>query len=68
MTDSEIVQAIDEGVSNFNQMQSELGVATACGQCACEAKRILETKLQKELAARSAAASGMPLNSIVLAK
>ena len=55
VTDSKINQAVDEGVSSFSQMQTTLGVATACGQCACDAKRILQAKLQKELAARSLA-------------
>lgn len=53
VTDSEIHQAVDEGVSSFCQLKATLGVASSCGQCECEAKRILQAKLQKELAARS---------------
>lgn len=41
VTDREIRQAADSGVSSVRQLGKELGVGTQCGRCACTAREIL---------------------------
>jgi bacterioferritin-associated ferredoxin len=41
VTDSEIREAADSGVSSMRQLGKELGVGTQCGRCACTAREIL---------------------------
>jgi len=50
VTDHQIREAVDTGVTSFDGMQTRLSVSTACGSCACEVKRVIEEKLQAELA------------------
>ena len=38
--------AIDKGVRSWAELRSELGVATTCGRCACEARRHLRERTQ----------------------
>lgn len=52
VTDSEIKDAIDEGVTSFDAMQDHLGVAKTCGTCSCEVKTLLQNKLSESLASR----------------
>jgi len=54
VTDHEIRASIDEGITSFEAMQQRLDVATVCGSCSCEVKKIIQAKLKKELGARSA--------------
>jgi len=54
VTDHQIKDAVDTGVSSFEAMQSHLEVGTVCGGCACEVKRVIETKLESELSSRAA--------------
>lgn len=58
VTDRDIEASVDDGVTSFSGMQEKLCVATVCGSCSCEVKRILQAKLQRELSARA------PLNSV----
>jgi len=46
VTDSQIREAADAGVTNLWQLQSELGVATNCGSCKEVATEILGEKRQ----------------------
>ncbi len=41
VTDREIREAADSGVSSMRQLGKELGVGTQCGRCACTAREIL---------------------------
>jgi len=52
VTDHEIRDAVDEGVSSFAAMQERLEVGSVCGACTCEVKQILQEKLQKEVSSR----------------
>jgi bacterioferritin-associated ferredoxin len=52
VTDRDIEASVDDGVNSFAGMQEKLRVATVCGSCSCEVKRILQAKLQRELSAR----------------
>ena len=40
VTDREIREAADNGVSSMRQLGKELGVGTQCGRCACTAREI----------------------------
>jgi bacterioferritin-associated ferredoxin len=53
VTDHQIRDAIDQGVTSFDAMQSHLEVSTVCGACTCEVKQVMEKKLKRELHARS---------------
>lgn len=54
ITDRQIHQAIDAGVSSFESMQEELDVSTACGSCSCEVKKIIMEKFKANLSANQA--------------
>ena len=54
VTDHQINEAVDNGVTSFDAMQSKLGVSTVCGTCTCEVKKLLSKKLNKELSERAA--------------
>ena len=54
VTDHQIKEAVETGVSSFDDMQNHLSVGTACGGCTCEVKRIIEQKLKSELSSRIA--------------
>lgn len=41
ITDKAIVEAVENGVTTFEALQAELGVATGCGSCADIAKSLL---------------------------
>lgn len=49
VTDHQIRDAVDQGVTSFDAMQSHLDVSTVCGACSCEVKQVMENKLQAEL-------------------
>lgn len=44
VSDTDINNAIDSGVSSFDGMQNALGVATQCGSCECEVKELLANR------------------------
>ena len=52
VTDHQIKNSVEMGVTSFAEMQSHLSVATVCGSCTCEVKQIIEDKLQQELGTR----------------
>lgn len=52
ITDHQIKNSVEMGVTSFEAMQSHLAVATVCGSCTCEVKKIIEDKLQLELGSR----------------
>ena len=54
VTDQQIKESVENGVTSFSAMRSHLDVSTACGKCECEVKQIIQKKLQKELSLRSA--------------
>ncbi|HIW06358.1 MAG TPA: bacterioferritin-associated ferredoxin [Candidatus Ignatzschineria merdigallinarum] len=41
ITDKAIVEAVENGVTTFEALQAELGVATGCGSCADIARSLL---------------------------
>lgn len=41
ITDKAIVEAVENGVTTFEALQAQLGVATCCGSCADIAKSFL---------------------------
>ncbi|WP_052378513.1 (2Fe-2S)-binding protein [Polycyclovorans algicola] len=48
--------AVDNGARTWAELRSELGIASTCGRCACEARAVMRQRLQ----GHSAAASVMP--------
>ena len=53
VTDHQIRDAVEEGVTSFDSMQERLQVSTACGTCSCEVKRIIQAKLRSELSSHT---------------
>lgn len=53
VTDHEINDAVDDGVTSFEAMQARLSVSTVCGACTCEVKSIIKKKLTAELSSRT---------------
>ena len=55
ISDREIRQAVDLGLSSMAELRRDLGVATCCGKCASCAKQVLadhlETRQASELRA-----------------
>ncbi len=41
VTEREIRQAVELGADSLAQVSAELGVATCCGRCRCDAKRVI---------------------------
>jgi bacterioferritin-associated ferredoxin len=46
ISDREIRQAVDLGVSSIDELRRDLGVATCCGKCAAYAEEVLITHLE----------------------
>jgi bacterioferritin-associated ferredoxin len=62
ISDREIRQAVDLGLSSMAELRRDLGVATCCGKCASCAKQVLNAHLDSktqvtELSFRSAQAA-----------
>lgn len=49
ISDREIRQAVDLGLSTMAELRSDLGVATCCGKCASCAKQVLADYLDVQL-------------------
>ncbi len=49
VTDLQIQDAVEQGVTSFESMQQHLSVGTVCGTCSCEVKDIIEQKLRSSL-------------------
>lgn len=60
VTDHQIRDAVDEGVSSFADMQEHLEVSSVCGACSCEIKQIIERKLQAQLTTHAARNISLP--------
>ena len=45
ISDREIRQAVDLGITSMDELRRDLGVATCCGQCASYAEDVLRTHL-----------------------
>ena len=52
VTDHEINDAVDSGVTSFENMQHHLQVATVCGNCTCEVKQLMMKKFNSNLSAK----------------
>ncbi|MDY6842310.1 MAG: bacterioferritin-associated ferredoxin [Pseudomonadota bacterium] len=48
VTDREIREAAENGVSSMHQLGQELGVGTQCGRCACTAREILRESRSRD--------------------
>ena len=64
VTDHEIKDAVENGVTSFEAMQSHLSVGTVCGACTCEVKNIIKKKLSLELSSRPSNALEITLQAI----
>jgi bacterioferritin-associated ferredoxin len=51
ISDREIRQAVDLGLSSMAELRQDLGVATCCGKCASCAKQVLNDYLDVKLQA-----------------
>jgi bacterioferritin-associated ferredoxin len=47
ITDRQIREAVDKGVTNVSQLQSKLGVASGCGSCMDTAAKIIQESRQR---------------------
>lgn len=45
ISDREIRQAVDLGLSSMDELRRDLGVSTCCGKCASYAEQVLNTHL-----------------------
>ena len=55
VSDREIRQAVDLGVSSMAELSNDLGVATCCGQCADCAKKVLQDYMEEQCTQQRAA-------------
>ncbi len=62
ISDREIRQAIELGITNLDELRNDLGVATCCGQCFDCAEQILN----EHLAAINASADAPAMQETVL--
>ena len=51
ISDREIRQAVDLGLSTMAELRQDLGVATCCGKCASCAKQVLADHLETTIQA-----------------
>ncbi|HEY0063791.1 MAG TPA: (2Fe-2S)-binding protein [Telluria sp.] len=49
ISDREIRQAVDLGLSTMAELRQDLGVATCCGKCASCAKQVLAEHLESKV-------------------
>jgi bacterioferritin-associated ferredoxin len=47
VTDKKIKQAVCEGASTLDDLKHELGVASCCGKCACQANTVIKETMMK---------------------
>ncbi len=52
ISDREIRQAVDLGLSSMAELRRDLGVATCCGKCASCARQVLHAHLDSQTALR----------------
>ena len=65
ITDRDIAESVDNGVTSFEAMQAHLNVSSVCGSCSCEVKHIIQQKLQKDLSQRAPVSQFKPLELIL---
>ena len=51
ISDREIRQAVDLGLSSMGELRRDLGVATCCGKCASYAEQVLTIHVERTSAA-----------------
>lgn len=56
ITDRSIRESVESGATSFRKVRNSLGVATECGQCACDAKKLVNDILDEQ---REFEASGL---------
>ena len=49
ISDREIRQAVDLGITSMDELRRDLGVSTCCGQCASYAEDVLKLHLDKQV-------------------
>ncbi len=49
VTDKQLLDAIDDGTADFNELQEQLGVATNCGACREYAQELINERLAAQL-------------------
>ena len=49
ISDREIRQAVDLGLSSMGELRRDLGVATCCGKCASCARQVLNDHLDSKI-------------------
>ncbi|GLP97382.1 bacterioferritin-associated ferredoxin [Paraferrimonas sedimenticola] len=42
VTDKQIKQAAENGANHIRDLKRDLGVASVCGKCACQARKVLQ--------------------------
>jgi len=52
ISDREIRQAVDVGISSMPELHRELGVGTMCGKCVSYARQVLNEHLDSKIALR----------------
>jgi bacterioferritin-associated ferredoxin len=52
ISDREIRQAVDLGLSNMAELRRDLGVATCCGKCHSCAKDVMNEHLERNITAQ----------------
>lgn len=50
ISDREIRQAVDLGLSSMDELRRDLGLSTCCGQCASYAEQVLTAHLESSVA------------------
>lgn len=55
ISDREIRQAVDLGLTSLDELRRDLGIATCCGQCAHYAGQVLDAHLAQSVIATDTA-------------
>lgn len=63
VTDHQINDAVDAGITSFEGMQHQLEVATVCGSCTCEVKQLMMKKFNSNLSAKQSLGQSARLNN-----
>jgi len=53
ISDREIRQAVDLGITTMAELRDDLGVATCCGKCGSCAKKVLKDHLEAKATAKA---------------
>ena len=49
VTDGDIQEAVDTGLTSFHAVQSALAVGTGCGTCACDVDDVIQERIASNL-------------------